>query len=364
MSDSSLSKQSPSIRTLCGAGKIVARLLEGAWRDSSTVPEVALSELEAVADLLLGKGCAGLAWWRLRNSDLKNSPAALRLRDGYRLHTLQTAMREQQVVEAFKYLRSQSIEPLLAKGWAVGRLYPQRGLRPYGDLDICVQPHQRGRAVAALSEFSASECPIELHRAFRELADVSVAELFERSETVPLHDTEIRILSPEHHLRLLGLHSLHHGLWRPLWVCDLGVVLESCSTSFDWQLCMGSDLWRAEGLRCSLRLARELLGASPEGGPPDLSAQPLPHWLIPATLREWGAPEHYMSGPAVHELLLRPRSLLKALRLRWPNPIRATFNLRAPYSRFPRLPFQLAECLLRTVRFLGKIPRLIALAIR
>ena len=26
----------------------------------------------------------------------------------------------------------------MAKGWGVGRLYPERGLRPYGDLDLLV----------------------------------------------------------------------------------------------------------------------------------------------------------------------------------------------------------------------------------
>ena len=54
-----------------------------------------------------------------------------------------------------------------------------------------------------------------------------------------------------------------------------------------------------------------------------------------------------------------PAHLLKALRLRWPNPIQATVRVGGPFNDLPRLPFQLMECLLRTVYFITQMPSLI-----
>jgi hypothetical protein len=58
-----------------------------------------------------------------------------------------------------------------------------------------------------------------------------------------------------------------------------------------------------------------------------------------------------MSTPSMSFVLRRPRLLPRALCLRWPNPIEATVDLHAPFNRLPRLPLQLAECLVRTLRF-------------
>ncbi len=54
-----------------------------------------------------------------------------------------------------------------------------------------------------------------------------------------------------------------------------------------------------------------------------------------------------------------PAHLLKALRLRWPNPIQATVRVGGPFNELPRLPFQLWECVLRTAHFLTQVPTLI-----
>ena len=55
----------------------------------------------------------------------------------------------------------------------------------------------------------------------------------------------------------------------------------------------------------------------------------------------------------------RPAKMLKALRLRWPNPIQATIRVGGPFNELPRLPFQLWECVLRTVHFLTQVPTLV-----
>src|ERR1051325_6025025 len=118
----------------------IAALLYTAWR---AVPEsvvLSAAELSAIAPLLKGTGAAALAWWRLRGSSLRDEAARAGLLDAYRYHALRAALRQQQIQETFHLFRSFAVEPLLVKGWAVAGCYPERGLRPYGDIDLCVRP--------------------------------------------------------------------------------------------------------------------------------------------------------------------------------------------------------------------------------
>jgi hypothetical protein len=71
-------------------------------------------------------------------------------------------------------------------------------------------------------------------------------ELFARSQLVPLGDSQIRILGDEDHLRIICLHLLRSGAWRPLWLCDVAVALETLSPDFDWDICLGRDPRQAD----------------------------------------------------------------------------------------------------------------------
>ena len=53
----------------------------------------------------------------------------------------------------------------------------------------------------------------------------------------------------------------------------------------------------------------------------------------------------------VHNLR-SPRTLMNAIRQRWPDPVTATFNLRGRFDEFPRLPYQVGDFLLKAGRFL------------
>jgi hypothetical protein len=64
------------------------------------------------------------------------------LHDAYRLFALQAVLHEQRLTRAFALLRAAGVEAILGKGWAVARLYPDLGLRPYGDIDLYVRHHQ------------------------------------------------------------------------------------------------------------------------------------------------------------------------------------------------------------------------------
>ncbi len=328
--------------------------MAGAWRRSPPPLWLSPVALAEIAPLLLRSGAAGLGWWRVRDSDLGTHPPALQLQQAYRLHTLQAARHERQICRAITLLRSAGVEPLLAKGWAAARLYPERGLRPYGDIDLWVRPEQHAAAVAALRSFAGEGSPVDLHQKFRHL-ERSWDELYDRSWLVPLGDVKVRTLGAEDHLRLLCLHMLFHGLLRPLWLCDIGAALESLPASFDWDYCLEGRPRHSDWVACTIGLAHQLLGARLDGAPATLRAQQLPRWLIPSVLRQWESKEHYMQTPSMAFCARHPAHMVRALRLRWPNPIQATVGVRGPFNELPRLPFQLAECVARTMAFMGRV---------
>ena len=274
-----------------------------------------------------------MGWWRVRDSNLRASGPALQLQQAYRLHTLQAALHERRIVRAQALLRSAGVEPLLAKGWAAARLYPERGLRPYADIDLWVRDQQHAAAVAALRS-PAGQHPVDLHQESRLLdrLDRTWEQLYERSELVRVGEVEIRTLGPEDHLRLLCLHMFRHGAWRPLWLCDIGAALECLPADFDWEHCLSGNPRRSHWVACAIGLAHQLLGARLDGIPVARRARHLLRWLLPAVLRQWGCAEHYMNSPSMASCLRDPGQTLKALRLRWPNPIQATVGVGGPLN--------------------------------
>ena len=299
-----------------------------------------------------------MGYWRIRHSDLSRSVAASHLKQAYRHHTLRAAIHEREIKEVVTFLRSKGLEPLLGKGWAMARLYPKHGLRPYGDIDLYTHPEQWTAVRDALASPDAPVCPVDLHRGSAELDDRTFDNLYRRSELINLGEVAVRILGPEDHLRLLCLHTLRHGAWRPLWLCDIGVALESRPSDFDWDYFLSGDRRRSDWVACAIGLAHHLLGVRVDDTPVDWRAKNLPHWLVPAVVQQWGVlrtPHGCRMEMATY--LRHPAGLLDALRLRWPNPIEATVGVRGPFNELPRLPFQVGDALSRTAKFLTQVPR-------
>lgn len=294
-----------------------------------------------------------MGWWRVRHSDLRVCPPAFQLQQAYRVHTLQVAVHERQIKEVVTLLRSSGVEPLLGKGWVVGRLYPEPGLRPYGDIDLWVRPEQHAAAVAAVRSPAARGCPVDLHPRCSELKDRTVDDLYARSRLVSLGEVEVRILGPEDHVRFLCIHMLGHGAWRPLWLCDIGAALESRPADFDWDYFLGGSRRRSDWVACALGLAHQLLGARLDETPVARRATHLPSWLVPTVLREWGV--GYRHREPILTYLRHPAGVLEALRLCWPNPVLATVEVGGPFNELPRLPFQLGQCLSRAAQIAAEL---------
>ena len=338
-------------------GSLVAAALQGAWRPSPPAPRLSPAELNEIAPLLIGRGAGGLGWWAVRGSPLAESAGAQRLKQAYGLNLLRASVHRRELKHVVRILRSAGVEPLPVKGWSMGRLYPDEGLRPFGDIDLWVGPEQYGMASAALA---GRECPgdlqVDLQRRLLDLRDHPAEELRRRARQATLEDLEeVRVLGPEDHLRLLCLHLLRHGASRPSWLCDVGLLLESLPPGFDWEYCLSGERRRSEAVILVLALAHALLGASLEEAPQQVKDVSLPTWLLPAVLRHWGGP--YRILPRVMTLWASPLEMVAALGERWPNPIEATVLLNAPFNQMPRLPFQLGFLLVRGALFLRRAGR-------
>ena len=335
-------------------GSRIAEVLTGAWRTDPPAVNQPVDDLTAT--LLLRSGSSALAWRRVRG----NEAVSFELRQAYRLHLLEAAVHERDIQRLSAFVASIGVSPILGKGWAIARLYPEPALRPYGDFDLYVRPDDYFRVTAALASPNAPQCRVDLHQGATELDDRSFNAVYAQSRLVKCAQDEMRIFCPEDHLRLLCLHMVFHGAWRPLWLCDVAVALESRPPDFDWEYCLSGDPRRSDWVACAIGLAHQLLGARVEGTPVEWRAKNLPRWLIPAVLQQWGHGRLPDGGLLPMSRYLRhPGGACAALRLRWPNPIEATVRMHGAFNGIPRLPYQLGECLARTARFARRLPRLL-----
>lgn len=343
-------------------GELVARTLAGSWHAQPPPPDLSVEDLERVAPLLHRSGAGALAWRRLRQSSLADVPAGQGLRQAYRLQSLEAVVHQRHVVLAFRMLGAAGVEPLLGKGWAAARLYPEDGIRPSSDVDLCVRPDEYPVAAGLLMELARQGCCVDLHAGFPQLRDRPLESVYARSQLVPVDGAPVRLLGPEDHLRLLCLHMLGHGMWRPLWLCDIAAALESTPEGFDWEWFVGGDPRRADWAACALVLAHDLLGARLDRVPGRVRDRRLPSWLAPAALSQWGRvgwQDPQGARTPMSNYLRRPEGVISALYSRWPNPIEATVGVGGAFNEVPRWPFQVGACLWRTARFAARLPALL-----
>jgi hypothetical protein len=140
------------------------------------------------------------------------------------------------------------------------------------------------------------------------------------------------------------------------------VSVESRSTNFDWDRCLGSSKRAADWVACAIGLAYRLLGARIDDTPVKRRAEHLPRWLAPTVLRQWEKPFGKDHGVGRHQApmanyLRQPSGIFGDIGHRWPNPIEATVYMRGPFNELPRFPFQIGECVARAARFVGRLPK-------
>jgi hypothetical protein len=341
------------------SGETLATMLAGSWRCNPAPLECTAAELKEMTPLVLKSGAAALCWWRARHSDLRNTPAAAKLHQLYRQNILQSALHQQTIEQALALLRERGIDPVLVKGWAAARVYPDEGLRPRGDVDLCVRPGQYRAAEAALQGLKHRQYEIDLHRGFAKFGGGSFDEVYARAQLIGLGGTNVRVPCAEDHLRFISIHLLREGAWRPLWLCDVAAAVETRPEGFDWSLCLGR---RADWVTCALRLTRELLDADLSDTPAGGKTGPLPRWIVQTVLNEWMSPQPPMKQRHLSPMVKywsKPSNVWAGLRHRWPNPIEATVSAGGRFNRLPRLPFQVGTYLARGAKFAARLPKML-----
>src|SRR5262249_23029485 len=180
-------------RAFDGRGRRMAFVLGGAWRPPPPPLEISRETLDDIALGLLRSKTGALAWWRVRSSSLRASAAGERLREAYHHHGFQTALHARNLTRIVTRLRAGGVDPLLVKGPAIGRLYPERGLRPFGDLDLCVRPDQYHTASAVLDDWVGEFSPVDLHRGLSRLYAQSWDDVYARTHLETFGGSEVRV---------------------------------------------------------------------------------------------------------------------------------------------------------------------------
>jgi hypothetical protein len=310
-----------------------------------------------MATLLLKSGAAGLVWWRLQSAAPQYGELLVPFQQAYTYYTIRAGFHEAQARSVFAFFRANDIEPVLVKGWSIGRHYPAKGLRPYGDIDLCIGESTYPKAVELAATPEGQHFNLDLHKELKGLDSRGFDEFFDRTQLIDFSGTAIRIPSDEDLLRIVCLHLLRHGGWRPLHFCDVALLLELRSTDFDWDICIGNSRREINWISTVIGLTHHLLGADIEGYPFAAQARRIPRWLIAQVLKSWETPEPISNAPLnygkpMREYLRQPRGLFGALKRRWPNPVEATYSVNGSFNNLPRFPYQLAESLRRAARFL------------
>jgi len=338
-------------------GSEIASLLSCAWRSKAPPNAISGEMLARLAPALIDGGAAAVAWFGIRNLDFPPLPDVLRsYREAYLVAAAQSIAHETHLETIVSVLNHAGVRSILIKGWPAGRLYPEPGLRPVGDIDLWIDPDQRKQAASIIRELGAIAASVDLdHDQMTRFEDRDFEDLYRHGQTIKLSSTTARVLGKEDQIRILALHFLKHGGWKPIWLLDIAVLLEPAPSAFDWHLCLGSHARRARWVGSTIALAHELLGAEiPVGAPACVAAGP-PSWLKKTVLEEWSHPS---GRPPDASLLrafhMRSASLKSWLRKRWRNPIQATIDCNGPFDNLSRLPYQLWDTSLRAIRYGGR----------
>src|SRR5262245_4037247 len=166
-------------------GNYVAEAVAGAWRVAPESLRLSLGELREIAPLLLRTGTAALAWRRIESSfDHPFTGSLLELRAAHRQALITAAVHEINTRDIFKRARVAGIEAILFKGRALARLYPDPGLRSFGDIDLWVRPEDLEKLYRALPSGKDYAYCVEPHVSFYSQYQRSFDEIMSASQLV------------------------------------------------------------------------------------------------------------------------------------------------------------------------------------
>ncbi len=274
--------------------------------------------------------------------------------DEFRWYLLKQKRVEEHILSSFRAFRLEGIEPILIKGWAADRNYPDNEPRFYGDIDLAVSKADYVRALQLTTTADSGAIGVDLHCELRHLDTLPWSELLLNSELVDLNGEEIRILCAEDHLRVLCVHWLTNGGESRERLWDIVYAVQNRPADFMWEKCLEVVSPNRRGwIVSTIGLAHKYLNLDLEGLPFEEEAKNLPSWLTQCVEREW-----------VRGVQLRPlHTALKDRRVFFqqigkripPNPIQATVDCEGKFDDRSRIPYQLKDVFMRLTPSLKRV---------
>lgn len=266
---------------------------------------------------------------------------------------LRAKVSEENIKTAFRLFRENGVEPILIKGWAAAREYPESYLRKFSDIDLCVTPEEFEKSQRIISGSIGINLNIDLHRGLRHLDKVDWERLFQNSEIVLLDDVGVRVLRAEDHLRVLCVHWLTDGGADKEKLLDIYHILVNRAESFDWDYCFEAiDKNRRDWIVKTVAIVDRFYKLDASRLPFAAEMETVPRWFIKALEREWASGTKLLDIHSVYEDRGELwRQIKKRLR---PNPIQATVFMEGKFNRAPRTYYQIGSFLIRLKPSIGK----------
>lgn len=276
--------------------------------------------------------------------------------DDLRWYLLQKKNHEIKVRHAFEIFREAGIEPILIKGLAAARNYPEPAMRTSGDIDLSVALSDYPAATEILRSNEVKKLNVDLHRELKWLDSVPWIDLFENSRLIELDGVRIRVLRPEDHLRVLCVHWLTDGGAHRAKLWDIYYAVNNRSVDFDWSRCLDivSEIRRGWVI-CTIGLAHKYFGLPIDDLPFMDDAKKIPAWIERCVEREWKS-DVRLTSP---EIFFRdPKNLLRQVRKRFPpNPIQASIEMERAFDDRSRIPVQISNTLRKLIPSAHRIAR-------
>lgn len=256
---------------------------------------------------------------------------------------VQSKVFERRILESFELFRRHGIEPVLIKGWAAARNYPNAYERIFTDIDLAVAEKEYNKARRLAGEHNLY---LDIHKELRHLDVVGWEKLFAASRTVKLEGSDVRILCAEDHLRVLCVHWLNDGGVYKERLRDIYYAVENRPPDFDWERCLAAaGAKRKKWVICAVCLAEKYLGLDLSDTPLAGQTKNIPRWLIQTVEKEWSRD---IKLKPLANCLQNKMELLEQIKIRMPpNPIQASIETGSELDEKSRFVPQMANIFLR-----------------
>lgn len=256
------------------------------------------------------------------------------------------------VETVYKTLTANNFEPVLIKGLAAAQNYPKKYQRTFSDIDLAVDPkdYDTVRKIIRKNQFS-----VDLHRGLRHLDTLAWDELFKRTRLIKASETEIRVLCPEDHLRVLCVHWLNDGGADRTRLWDIYFALENKPENFDWERFLKTvGEKRRRWLITVLILVKNYLGLELEEKISD--TYKLPEWVKREVENEWKSDERLIP---LDQILRDRRKLLRQIMKRIPpNALQAVVENNEMIKATSDVSVRFENMLKRTIPSVRRILRI------